>query len=179
MAKVPFSKLQASVDGCATGISYCNKAGEDIFYEVKHYLPIADKMDLVSNIINKSVDDNGFYNPMRVKIFMVLEIVYAYTNLSFTEKMKEDPFKLYDILVSTGIFTDVVNVIREKDWTEIQDSVWSTIKNIYDYRNSVLGILEAVKEDYSSVSMNAAEIQANLANPENVQLLRDVLSKLG
>ena len=179
MAKVPFSKLQASADGCATGISYCNKAGEDIFYEVKHYLPIADKMDLVSNIINKSVDDNGFYNPMRVKIFMVLEIVYAYTNLSFTEKMKEDPFKLYDILVSTGIFTDVVNVIREKDWTEIQNSVWSTIKNIYDYRNSVLGILESVKEDYSSVSMDAAEIQANLANPENVQLLRDVLSKLG
>jgi hypothetical protein len=50
---------------------------------------------------------------------MTLEVVYAYTNLSFTDKMKEDPFKLYDILVSTGIFADITNIICEKDWAEI------------------------------------------------------------
>ena len=135
MAKVPFSKLQASINGCDTCVSYMNRSGEEIKYEVKHYLPFKEKLELVSNIINKSIDDNGFYNPMRVKMNMALEIVYAYTNLSFTDKMKEDPFKLYDILVSTGIFTDIVNVIRGKDWIEIQDSVWATIKNIYDYKN--------------------------------------------
>ena len=179
MAKVPFSKLQASVDGCATGISYCNKAGEDILYEVKHYLPIKEKLELVSKIINQSVDENNFYNPMRVKIFMVLEIVYAYTNLSFTEKMKEDPFKLYDILVSTGIFTDIVNVISEKDWAEIQDNVWSTIKNIYDYKNSVMGVLEAVSSDYSNLDLDATAIQQKLSDPENMKLLRGILAKLG
>ena len=101
MAKVPFSKLQAKVNGGATRQFYYNLAGEEIYYEVKHYLPVQEKLDLVSRIINNSVDDNGFYNPMRVKLYMVLEITYAYTNLSFTEKMKEHPFKLYDILVST------------------------------------------------------------------------------
>ena len=113
MAKVPFSKLQAKVDGGATQNFYYNLAGEEVYYEVKHYLPLAEKLELVSRIINNSVDDNGFYNPMRVKLYMVLEIVYAYTNLSFTDKMKEDPFKLYDILVSTGIFTDIINVISK------------------------------------------------------------------
>ena len=113
MAKVPFSKLQASINGCDTKNSYHNKNGEEVYYEVRYYLPIKEKLDLVSRIINQSLDDNGFYNPMRVKIFMTLEIIYAYTNLSFTEKMKEDPFKLYDILVSTGIFQDVLNVIAE------------------------------------------------------------------
>lgn len=179
MAKVPFSKLQASINNCDCKKSYRNKAGEEICYEVKYYLPFAEKLELVSRIINQSVDDNGFYNPMRVKLYMALEVVYAYTNLSFTEKMKEDPFKLYDILVSTGIFTDIIDCICEKDWVEIQAGVWDTIKNIYDYRNSVMGILERVKDDYSNLELNAANIQDQLSNPSNMELLRDVLAKLG
>lgn len=179
MAKVPFSKLQAKVNGEVTRNFYYNLAGEEVYYEVKHYLPFVEKLELVSRIINNSIDDSGFYNPMRVKMYMTLEVVYAYTNLSFTEKMKEDPFKLYDILVSTGIFTDIVNVIREKDWAEIQDNVWSTIKNIYDYKNSVMGILETVTTDYSNLNLDATEIQKKLADPNNMDFLRDVLSKLG
>lgn len=179
MAKVPFSKLQAKIDSGVTQNFYCNLAGEEVHYEVRHYLPFAEKLDLVSRIINNSVDDNGFYNPMRVKLFMILEVVYAYTNLSFTEKMKEDPFKLYDILVSTGIFADIENVIREKDWVEIQENVWSTIKNIYDYKNSVMGVLESIKADYSAVNVDMSELQENLSNAENLQLLRDIIGKLG
>lgn len=179
MAKVPFSKLQAKVDGGVTKNFYYNLAGEEIYYEVKHYLPFEEKLELVSRIINQSIDDNGFYNPMRVKYNMVLEIVYAYTNLSFTEKMKEDPFKLYDVLVSTGIFTDIIDVIREKDWSEIKESVWDTIDNIYRYRNSAMGILEAVSADYSNLSLDATAIKEELSNEDNLKLLRDVVSKLG
>ena len=179
MAKVPFSKLQAKVDGGATQNFYYNLAGDEIYYEVKHYLPIEEKLELVSRIINKSIDDNGFYNPMKVKFNMVLEIVYAYTNLSFTEKMKEDPFKLYDILVSTGIFTDIIDVIREKDWKEIQENVWETIKNIYQYRNSVMGILNTVSQDYSNLALDATEIQQKIADPNNMSFLKEVLTKLG
>ena len=179
MAKVPFSKLQASVNGCDATIAYANKSGEDVRYEVKHYLPIKEKLDLVSRIINQSIDDNGFYNPMRVKLFMTLEVVYAYTNLSFTEKMKEDPFKLYDILVSTGIFSDIIGVIHEQDWVDIQENVWETIDNIYKYKNSVMGILDTIKEDYSNLDFDATAIQSKLADPENMQLLKDVLTKLG
>lgn len=178
MAKVPFSKLQAKVDNGLTQKFYCNLAGEEISYEVKHYLPFAEKLELVSKIINQSIDDNGFYNPMRVKFNMVLEVVYAYTNLSFTDKMKEDPFKLYDIFISTGLFDKVIEVIKN-DWNEIQESVWSSIDNIYKYRNSVMGILENVVSDYNNLNLDATEIQTKLADPENMALLKDVLAKLG
>ena len=179
MAKVPFSKLQACVDNSVTRSFYYNKAGEEVYYEIKRYLPFAEKLALVERVINQSVDDNGFYNPMRVKLFMTLEIVYAYTNLSFTDKMKEDPFKLYDILVSTGIFTEIVDCIREKDWSEIQENVWTTIKNIYDYKNSALGILDMISNDYSNLNFDAQTIQQALSDPENMTLLKDVLAKLG
>jgi len=52
MAKVPFSKLQASINECKSQISYINKAGEEITYEVRHYLPFEEKLELVSKIIN-------------------------------------------------------------------------------------------------------------------------------
>lgn len=179
MAKVPFSKLQASINSDVTSTFHCNKAGDKIYYEVKHYLPFSEKLELVERIVNQSIDDNGFYNPMRVKLFMTLEVVYAYTNLSFTDKMKEDSFKLFDILVSTGIFDSVIEVIREGDWKEIQEDVWSIIKNIYDYRNSVMGILDTVSKDYSNLNLDATEIQKKIGDPDNMKLLKDVLSKLG
>ena len=179
MAKVPFSKLQAKVNNDVVKVTHLNTAGEEIVYEVRQYLPLNEKLELISRIINQSIDDNGFYNPMRVKMNMVLEIVFAYTNLSFTEKMKEDSFKLYDILISTGIFEDVLKAISQNDWDEIQNGTWDTIENIYNYKNSAMGILENISNDYGNVSMDSDEIYQKLADPENMELLRGVLNKLG
>ena len=175
MAKVPFSKLQAKMDCGVTKLSYNNLAGENIYYEVKHYLPFAEKLELVSHIINNSIDDNGFYNPMRVKLYLTLEVVYAYTNLSFTEKMKEDPFKLYDILVSTGIFANIIEAICENDWIEIQENVWATIKNLYNYKNSAMGILDMISTDYKNVDFDLSAIQEKLADPNSLDLLKEIL----
>ena len=178
MAKVPFSKLQAKINNKVSQLFYYNSAGEAVYYEVKNYLPFEEKLELVSRIINNSIDDNGFYNPMRVKFNMVLETVYVYTNLSFTEKMKEDSFKLYDILMSTGIFKQIVEIIYN-DWIEIKQDVWDTINNIYSYKNSIMGILDTISTDYSNLNLDATEIQKKLADPNNMQLLRDVINKLG
>ena len=179
MAKVPFSKLQASINNQVTKLTYTNRAGEDIAYEVKHYLPLEEKINLIERIVNFSVDDNGFYNPVKVKLFTVVEVLYAYTNLTFTDKMQEDPFKLYDIVISTGIFNDIVQVIADRDWKEIQENVWTIIDNIYKYRNSAMGLLSFVASDYSAVEMDANKIQAMLADSDNLALLKDVVSKLG
>lgn len=179
MAKVPFSKLEVKINGSDCINTYYNTKGEEIEYEVKQYLPLKEKIELVQRVINQSVDDNGFYNPMRVKLYLVLEVVYAYTNLSFTAKQKEDPFKLYDLLVSTGIFYEIVDHIREKDWSEIQENVWRTIENIYAYRNSVMGILENISADYSGLSLEASEIQKKLAEGDGINFLQEVMAKMG
>lgn len=179
MAKIPFSKLQATINNKVVQCCFYDKNGAELQYEVKQYLSLKDKIEMIQNIINQSIDDNGFYNPMRVKLYMTLEIVYNYTNLSFTEKQKEDPFKLYDLLISTGIFMNVIDSMDENEWSEIQDDVWSTIKNIYDYRNSVLGILETVANDHDNLQFDAEAIKAAIGDPNNLTLLKDVLSKLG
>ena len=179
MAKVPFSKFQIKANNNLVELSYPNLSGEKIHYEVRYYLPIKEKINLITNIVNQSVDDYGFYNPIKVKLYMTLEVVYAYTNLNFTEKMKEDPFKLYDMLISSGIFSNIVDNIRDKDWAEIQENVWTVIDNIYKYNNSVMGILDTLKADYDNLNFDATEIQKKIGDPENIALLRDILTKLG
>ena len=179
MAKIPFSKLDLKVNTSEQVIHITNSKGEAVSFEVKTYLPVKEKMDLVSRIINQSTDDNGFYNPMRVKLYTTLEVVYAYTNLTFTPKQKEDPFKLYDLLVSTGLYNDITSHICAEDLEELEGSIWDTIKSIYNYRNSVMGILENISADYSNLNLDATEIQSKLADPNNMARLRDVLTKLG
>lgn len=179
MAKIPFSKLDVKVNCIENAVTYTNSKGEEIIFQVKNYLPMKEKMDLVSNIINQSTDDNGFYNPMRVKLYTTLETVYAYTNLTFTPKQKEDPFKLYDLLVSTGLYDNITSHICNEDLEELEGSIWETIKSIYSYRNSVMGILENISADYSNLNLDVTEIQSKLADPNNMALLKDVLAKLG
>ena len=55
-------------------------------FEVKQYLPINEKLTLISNVLNNAHDENNFSNPVKVEVFTALEIMYAYTNINFTEK---------------------------------------------------------------------------------------------
>ena len=63
---------------------------------VKQYLPIEDKIKIIENVLRNSADDNNFANPVKVEVYFNLELIYNYTNISFTEKQKEDATKIYD-----------------------------------------------------------------------------------
>lgn len=173
MAKVSFSKLGLKVNQDIKTIIFNNQN-----IEVKQYLPINEKLELISNVINASHDDNNFANPVKVSVFTTLEIMYAYTNINFTDKQKEDPTKLYDMLVSSGLVAAVVNAIPEAEYHEILCGVSDSIDAIYTYRNSVMGILEQVSQDYSNLDLDVTKIQEKLADPENMEFLKEVTTKL-
>lgn len=147
--------------------------------EVKQYLPINDKLALIGNVINQASDENNFSNPIKLDVFTALEIVFAYTNLSFTEKQKEDLVKLYDIMESNGIFDTVIAAIPKVEYKSIIEGVQECSNAIYAYRNSVMGILDTVTENYANMELDATKIQKAIADPQNLSLLRDVLTKLG
>ena len=77
--------------------------------EVKQYLPISDKLDLIARVLEQAADDNNFSNPIKLEVFTNLEIIFTYTNIAFTDKQKEDLVKLYDILESNNIFNYRIN----------------------------------------------------------------------
>ena len=174
MAKVSFTKLGLKKNE-EVGILHINE--QDV--EVKQYLPINEKLELISSVINSAADENNFSNPVKENVFLTLEILYHYTNINFTDKQKEDPVKLYDLVVSSGLVNKVTDLIPEEELDEVINGVAQSVKAIYTYRNSVLGILESISKDYSNLDLDATEIQQKLADPDNMVLLKQVLTKLG
>ena len=174
MAKVSFTKLGLKKNE-EVGILHINE--QDV--EVKQYLPINEKLELISSVINSAADENNFSNPVKENVFLTLEILYHYTNINFTDKQKEDPVKLYDLVVSSGLVNKVTDLIPEEELDEVINGVAQSVKAIYTHRNSALGILENISQDYSALNLDATEIQQKLADPDNMALLKQVLTKLG
>ena len=175
MAKVAFTKLGLKRKDEVKTVNINNNV-----IEVKQYLPINDKLALISRVINLSHDSsNNFANPVQVEVIGTVEIIVAYTNLSFTEKQKEDYAKLYDLLEENGITKDLISAIPEDEYAFLIDGINGSIEAVYKYQNSVLGILDSVAQDYSNLEFDASKIQQELADPQNLELLKGIMSRLG
>ena len=183
MAKIAFSKLGLKKN---TDVNKLIWNEQEI--EVKQYLPIAEKLDVVANILNQSIDDNNYYNVARLHVFEVLEVVFAYTNISFTDKQKEDPQKLYDLIMSSGLWHALCHyedcgkdtgAIPDDEYEQIHWWVEEMIDNIYKYKNSALGIMQTIATDYENLNFDSEAIRENLSDPDNLGLLKNVLTKLG
>ena len=122
---------------------------------------------------------NNYSNPVQVDVYTALEIIDAYTNINFTDKQREDPTKIYDMLKSNGVLDAIVSSIPEAEYSSLISGVYRSIEAIYTYHNSVLGILDAVSTDYENLDLDLTKIQSAIKDPNGVGLLRDVLDKLG
>lgn len=174
MAKIAFSKLKLVKKDDVKTIAI-----NDIEIEVKQYLPVSEKIDIVTNVLNNSQSENNFANPIHVEVYSNLEIIYAYTNLNFTDKQKETPDKLYDLLEQNGVINAVIEAIPQLEYELLIDWIKETIESYYTYRNSALGILDQISTDYSNLKYDATEIQEKIADPNNLTLLKDIVTKLG
>ena len=148
--------------------------------EIKEYLPIEDKIKVIEKIVNSSLDSNNFANPARIMINTTLEIMFAYTNINFTDKQKEDRLGLYDLLVSSGLWEQVEDRLVEiGELKIINKTINNVIDEVYKYKNSVLGILQTINEDYNNLGLNIDALQKEISNPENAKFLKDIVTKMG
>lgn len=174
MAAIPFGALKLVAQDFTTHIEW-----EDQIIEVKTYLPVNDKLDLISWVINQSADDLKFYNVGKIKIFLVLAVTKYYTNIKFTNKQLENPTKLYDLLINSGLYEKILFGIPEEEYTWLENVLKDTVDSIYKYQNSIMGILDTVTTDYKDLNFDVEQLQKNISNPENLTLLKDVVTKLG
>lgn len=173
MAKLAFTKLGLKRDDAVTALNY----GEQTI-EVKKYLPVEKKLELIAYVLNNSTDDivNNFANPIKIEVYTILGLIKYYTNINFTEKQEEDPQKLYDLIKSNRLDAAIVNCIAE--WGEVESAIQKTIKSYYKYKNSAFGILENISTDYDSTKMDLSEIQNGISSLDGT-LLKDIIEKLG
>jgi hypothetical protein len=172
MAKVPFTKLKCKINTNEIPV----QIGEETI-AVKQYLPIQEKLELIGKVVMAAHEqDENYSNPVKAGVYRDLEVIFAYTNISFTDKQKEDLPKLFDMLYSSGVITEVLKNIPEDEYMEIVWGVKDSIEAIYKYQNSVLGILDTIKEDYSNLDLNIDELISNITDPEALRTLKQVLT---
>lgn len=174
MSKVSFTKLGITKYVTTNTLEW---QGQTI--EVKAYLPIQEKMNLIAAVLNQCQDDNNFINAAALYMFRDLELVFRYTNIRFTEKQLSKPAELYDLLDSSGLLRAIIHAIPDREYSLIDSWLKDTAKNIYEYRNSAYGIMDALAKDYSNLQLDVETLQKSIADPQNMALLKDVLTKLG
>ena len=175
MAKVPFTKLKCKINTDEIPV----QIGEETI-AVKQYLPIQEKLGLIGRVVELAhMQDENYSNPVKAAAFRDLEVIFAYTNITFTDKQKEDPAKLYDMLYSTGVIDIIIDNIPEDEYNSIVVGLEDSIKSVYKYQNSIFGILDTLKKDYNDLDLDVNNISSKLTNPENLDLVKDILTKLG
>lgn len=175
MAKIAFGKLDLRKNQEVVEF----QVDDDVVVEVKRYLPINDKLELVSSIVNTAVEEGNIVNYGRLDVLFAINIIKAYTNISFTEKQLEDVAKLYDLLVSSGFYETVKNIIPKSETEYIYNLIYKTASDIIAYRNSAVGIIEALSQDYKNLEFDAEALQKKINDPESLSFLKEVLTKMG
>jgi hypothetical protein len=175
MAQITYTKL--GIKPVVDEVKIIDWAPE-IKIEVRQYLPLQKKLEVLTNIINASTDDNGFYNSAKIDFNQTLEIIFAYTNIKFTDKQKEDPMKLYDSFYSSGLAEKIFELIPSSELKWFDKHTRISIDKIYEYRNSVYGILDALRTDYSDLNLDVEALRTALADDKNVEFLKDVMDKM-
>lgn len=139
--------------------------------EVLQYLPAQDKYDLLMITLQKSLEDN-IYNEFKLNLYFELHLVYMYTNISFTEKQREDEFKLYDTLKSNGFYEKFFQVINEDEYNELFEQL-NAIKNAsFKNKRSVAGLIGEFINDLPANAEAAAKIVESF-DPEQYKAVVD------
>lgn len=139
---------------------------------VSTYLPIEDKYDLIEITLQKSRDDSGYYNPVKLDEYFHLHLVYLYTDLSFTDKQREDEDKIYNCLKSNGFIDKLLEIIPEEEYNELYDYLQERIDGEIRYTTTFAAILKQIIGDLPKSAAAAQEIVENF-DPEKYQAVLD------
>ena len=166
MSKISYANLKLKTNSEVKTFDF---NGEQV--EVLQYLPISDKYDLVMITLQKSKEDN-IYNQLKLDMFFHLHLVYLYTNLSFTDKQRENEFKIYDTLQSNGFIDKMIENIPQEEYDALFNLVEKQSKIEMKYTTTAASILSKLIDDLPKNAEAAMKIVDNF-DPDKFQAVKD------
>ena len=164
--KVSYANMKLKVN---TEVKTFEFGGQKV--EVLQYLPAQDKYDLLMITLQESLENN-VYNEFKLNLFFELNLVYMYTNISFTEKQREDEFKLYDNLKSNGFFELFFQALNEDEYNQLFAQLNTMKEENTKSRLSIVTIANKLISDLPANAEAAAKIVDSF-NPEQFKAVID------
>ena len=175
MAKLSFTKLNKIKSLPVVEISI-----DDQKVLVEQYLPLEEKVNLITSVIEQSGNgEEGFFNIVKLEAYYIIEMIRAYTNISFTEKQLEDTTKLYDAIRLNDIWAAVADAIPGAEREYIWSNIMTLAREITTYNNSVLGVLKVISSDRDNLNFDVQELMNNIKDPEALSLLKGMVDMTG
>ena len=168
MAKISLSKLISAKKGEIKTI----EIGEHKL-EVLTYLPLEKKIEMVNKVVNECIIDTGI-NPIQRDVQTDVAIIEYYTNISLTEKQKEDMLKTYDLLCLNDILEIVKKAIPAQELALVQGWIWMCINVIETFGNSARGILKDITTNYDGAKLNVEELLKDIKDPAMAEFIKNL-----
>ena len=163
--KISYANMKLKTNTLVNTFNFC---GQTI--EVLKYLPARDKYDLLMITLQSSQQGN-IYNEFKLNLYFELNLVYMYTNISFTDKQREDEFKLYDTLKSNGFFELFYSAIEPSEYEDLFKQMIE-LKTALEKNNiSIANIINNLIENLPT----NAEAVANILNNFDPSQFKDVI----
>ena len=156
MAKVTYASLKLKPNTEVKTVKF-----GDVEIEVKQYLSIEDKYDIIMSTVKNAKDENGLYNDIKVDLFFHLFLIYKYAGITFTEKQKEDEIKLYDTIMSTGLMDTILSAIPETEYNFLYNSINKYMTDDLKYNTTAAAVIRSLITDLPKQAEAANKIIEN------------------
>lgn len=129
--------------------------------EVLQYLPIEDKKAIIDMALQNSLCNDGTYDETMLEMYKDLYMIYSYTNISFTDKQKEDEFKTYNLLKGNGMIARIMDAIPDNEKFFIEEKLYTMTRIKMEYGNTMASIVRSFINDMPANAEQAGEIIKN------------------
>lgn len=136
MAKLSLNKLNLNKKQDIKIVSF---EGNEI--EVAQYLDIASKSGLINAAVRGSVID-GIVDEILLDAYLHLFIVERYTNISFTQKQKENLLETFDLLDSNKFFNVIIEGMSENEYEYIFTMAKRLMNNLNEYNKNIVSVFQ-------------------------------------
>lgn len=154
------------------------RISEDMTIPVRTYLPMQEKADLISYVVDCAIDENtGCFSPVRLNVYFAIGIMKWYADIEF--ESLDDASRIFDLLESNGVVDRVLAIIPEEEREFIQRLVDDTVDDIARYNSSFAGVVHGMTGDANTLDKSLEEILEKIKNKEGLEVLSEIKNVVG
>lgn len=157
--------------------------------EIKKYLPILEKVNLVSSIVKGCIRDNGVefeIDHASKNVAYGLEIINSYTNID----VPNNSIEVFDTVKKSGLLDVVIGNIPHAEIVELYNMLENKLqekRNIHQQKNKLENIVKSgidrlillmesfIGEDSAMDLIELSQKAVNELNPDNLEFVKEFL----
>lgn len=145
---------------------------------VRNYLPMAEKIALISYVVDHALDEStGRFSPVRVGLFFDLAVAHFYGGINFPDEVKA--LDAYDALETNFVLNAIISAIPQDEYVSMRELVIETTNDIADYNSSFAGVMQIASQDADGLGNQIEELLGKVKNREGMELLSEIKNVVG